>query len=138
LSIGLNLRFAGRYSPDQLSDINGSIDVGVVPSKWEEVFGLVGVEFLQCHVPLITSNLGGMKDYVRNGENGLMFRAGNSADLYEVMNRLVQEPGLIRHLQKGCRPWHTTGELQDRLSSLYTQLLTQRSIANPLCQIYQT
>ena len=46
-------------------------DIAVVPSKWEEPAGLVVIESLEMNVPLITTRVGGIPEYVY-GNNYIM------------------------------------------------------------------
>ena len=49
-------------------------------------------------------DIGGMAESVRDGVDGLYFAAGDARDLARVLRRLLQEPGLIEALARGCRP----------------------------------
>lgn len=82
LHMGLaNVHFLGFKSGQDLRDlIAGSICV-VNPSECFETFGLVLVEsFAQCR-PVIASRMGGMTEVVSDGNDGLLFEAGNMQEL---------------------------------------------------------
>lgn len=53
---------AGPYEREQLPEIFSSSDLVVVPSLWEEVYGLVAREALSYGLPLIVSSAGGLAD----------------------------------------------------------------------------
>ena len=80
-----NVHFLGFKSGQELRGlIAGSICV-VNPSECIETFGLVLVEsFAQCR-PVIASRMGGMTEIVTDGEDGLLFEAGNMQGLAEAM-----------------------------------------------------
>lgn len=48
-----------------------------------ESLGLVGIEAMACGVPVIGSNIGGLKDYIIDGYNGFFFEPGNPVSLKE-------------------------------------------------------
>ena len=68
------------------------VDAIVVPSIWTENSPLVIHEALQAGVPVITADVGGMAEHVRDGSNGLLFRHRDPDDLARAMQRLVDEP----------------------------------------------
>jgi hypothetical protein len=49
---------------------------------------------------VVTSDIGGMAEYVRDGVDGLHFRAGDAGDLARVLGRCLREPGLIEALAR--------------------------------------
>lgn len=52
----------------------------VLPSL-KEGFGLACIEAIQCHVPVIVSNNGGMTEYIKDGINGFLFSPTNFNEL---------------------------------------------------------
>jgi len=76
-----NVKFMGFQTGKKLRNlISGAICV-VNPSECFETFGLVLVEsFAQCR-PVIASRIGGMSEVVSDGEDGLLFEAGNVEEL---------------------------------------------------------
>src|SRR4051794_314870 len=52
----------------------------VVPSRWPEPFGLVGLEAAACGTPAVAFDTGGVRDWLRDGLNGrLVDPAGGAA-----------------------------------------------------------
>ena len=68
-----------------------SADVFVLPSV-HEPFGIVALEAMARGIPLIASNVGGLPDFVKDGENGLLFDPSNPANLVHAFDRLVALP----------------------------------------------
>ncbi|WP_243293144.1 glycosyltransferase [Bacillus sp. FJAT-47783] len=64
----------------KLNAIFNAIDVFCFPTKGESL-GLVGLEAMACGTPVIGSSVGGLLDYIIDGENGLLFKVGSSDDL---------------------------------------------------------
>lgn len=111
------ITFAGPYSGDQASDVFAEMDALVVPSTWYENTPFVVLEAFAAGVPCIASDLGGLSEIVRDGENGLLFPAGNAKALAEAIKRIVTEPGLYEQLQPAPSQGMTAN--YDRFAELY-------------------
>ena len=59
-----NDRGGEPFAPAELDAILDEVDVGLMPSVWEEAYGYAGVEFLAKGIPVIANAIGGMPDYV--------------------------------------------------------------------------
>lgn len=80
------IEFIGEYqNPDIATDVFQHIDSIVVASIWGENSPLVIHEAQACHVPVITADFGGMKEYVHHQVNGLLFEHRNADDLAKQM-----------------------------------------------------
>ena len=81
-----NIHFAGRKEGRDLVDFYKSIDAFVFPSERESL-GLVGLEAMSCGIPVIGSDIGGIKSYLTDGNNGLLFKQGDVEDLKRTLER---------------------------------------------------
>lgn len=70
--------YLGALPQSELPDFFSSIDVFVFPTELQESLGLVGLEAMACSIPVICSDIGGMRGYMRDGFNGFLFPAGDS------------------------------------------------------------
>ena len=75
------LQWVGSYEPFQIKDRMKNIDWVVVPSIWWENSPMVIQEAFACGRPVITSDIGGMKEKITDGVDGLHFQARNPVDL---------------------------------------------------------
>ncbi len=98
------ITFAGPYSGEHTSDVFAEMDALVVPSTWYENTPFVVLEAFAAGVPCIASDLGGLSEIVVDGQNGLLFPAGNAKALAEVIKRIVTEPGLYERLKPATPP----------------------------------
>ena len=78
LNICEHVRFLGKQ--EAIEELMAISDLFVMPSQ-SESFGLAALEAMACHVPVISSNVGGLPELVVDGENGYMSEAGD----YESM-----------------------------------------------------
>ena len=71
--------FAGvRHGKDLVEHLN-KCRVMVIPSVWEEPFGIVALEGIACGCVVVAANVGGLPDAV--GPCGLIFAKGDATDL---------------------------------------------------------
>ncbi|MBS0616196.1 MAG: glycosyltransferase [Verrucomicrobia bacterium] len=115
------IEWKGGYANYQLiEDVFNHVDAIVVPSIWGENSPLVIHEALQCRIPVITANFGGMAEYVKHEYNGLLFEHRNPHDLAQKMERLAHNPELAKEL--GQRGYHLSedGNIPDITSHART------------------
>ena len=74
-----------------------ALDVLVVPSLWEEPFGLVAVEGMARGLPVVATRSGALPELVADGETGLLVER-DAGDLRAAVSRLVADPGLRSEL----------------------------------------
>ncbi|HKH64922.1 MAG TPA: glycosyltransferase family 4 protein [Solirubrobacterales bacterium] len=66
----------------------------VAPSLLPESFGIVALEGAAAGKPVIASDIGGLRDVVRDGETGFLVAPGDVAGLRGAMERLIGDPAL--------------------------------------------
>jgi glycosyltransferase involved in cell wall biosynthesis len=98
-----SVELGGRYGPADLDRLLDGADVGIVPSVWEEAHGFVGIEMLAKGLPLIGSALGGIPEYVRDGETGWLNRSATGAELASLMAAAIEDPAAVERLQRSVR-----------------------------------
>jgi glycosyltransferase involved in cell wall biosynthesis len=75
---------------------------GIVPSIWQEPFGIVVIEALANGRPVIGSNVGGIPDLITDGENGLLVPPDDDKALGAAMQQLIRNPALYQRLARGA------------------------------------
>ena len=101
------------YERENLDTILDGVDVGIIPSIWEEAFGYVGLEMLAKGIPLIANPLGGIVEYAREGETAWLNRSCTGNGIAELMSKLIAEPELVVDMSRRVR---------DRRSELITPM----------------
>ena len=81
------LRFLGVR--DDMEKILRASDIAVVPSLWEEAFGLVAAEASACGVSLVASDIGGLPEVVIDGQSGILVPPGDAEALLNGIERLI-------------------------------------------------
>ncbi len=87
-------RYAGPYNPQQLPEILSGVDVVVLPSMVES-YSMVVREALMLNTPVAAGAVGGILDAIRDGENGWLFDPADEEGLGRLLQKLVDQPGLI-------------------------------------------
>lgn len=88
------------FRPGDLDRILDEVDVGLIPSVWEEAYGYVGIEFLAKGIPLIANAVGGMPDYTREGETGWLNHSCTGAELADRIAHAVDHPDEVAALRE--------------------------------------
>jgi len=96
-----NIVFKGAYNNNNINEVLNEIDVLIVPSIWYENAPLVIQEAFLAGVPVITSDIGGMKELVKNNINGFTFKVGSSEELARLIKKLSNNPTLLNNLESG-------------------------------------
>lgn len=98
-----NVNFMGAFPAEDLSKVFNQIDVLVAPSICYETYSFAVHEALASEVPVITSDLGGMAEQIKSGENGFRFQAGNDKELREKMRKIIDDPTLLNKMKEEIR-----------------------------------
>lgn len=119
-----NIQLRGRYDRDEMADLMAETDWVIVPSIWWENAPLVIQEAFHHQRPVICSGIGGMAEVVRNGIDGLWFRAGDGAHLAEIMTTAT-EPDLWSRMVAGIQPPRSLPESARNHLALYHRLVAE-------------
>ena len=122
-------RHHGAYAPADLPTIMAGLDWVLVPSLWWENAPLVIQEAFRHGRPVICADVGGMAEAVRDGVDGLHFRAGDARSLAETMRRAAGTPGLWERLAANAVPPRTVEAAAVDHLALYRALLAARPAA---------
>lgn len=86
--------------------------VGLLPSIWEEPFGIVLLEAMKCGRPVIASRIGGIVDFVTHGDGGLLVPPGDVVALRDAIQALLTDRPMRE--QMGLAAHRRAMELQAR------------------------
>jgi glycosyltransferase involved in cell wall biosynthesis len=114
--------FPGPFSREELGSVLAGLDVLVVPSRWYENAPGVVFEAFAAGMPVISTDLGGMSEFVRPGKNGLLFALDDAEDLARQLRALIEDNDLLGRLRAGIEPVKTVGEYAGELIELYGTL----------------
>lgn len=114
----------------ELRNRYATADAFVFPSEWEEPFGLVPLEAMACDTPVVATGMGGSSDFLDDGDNCLLFGAGDELALADALRRLAGDEGLRSRLVEGGR--RTAARLGvDSLVSIVAEWHERAAAAGP-------
>jgi glycosyltransferase involved in cell wall biosynthesis len=96
------VHFLGTLEREALGAEYAAARVVAVPSLWKENFALVGPEAMSHGTPVVGSDLGGIREWLRSGENGLAVPAGDPKALAEAVGALLRDPERAAALGAGA------------------------------------
>lgn len=103
LNVSSSVFFKGQLPHSQLPQYLEATNLVVVPSNnYYEGFPRVIMEAWAYKKPVIVSDVGGVKAFVKHGINGLIFKQGDKAGLLHSIQLLLDDKALLALLTKGA------------------------------------
>ncbi len=93
----------------------------VLPSR-HEPFGIAALEALDAEVPLIASAVGGLRDFLTDGRNALLFEDNNAESLLEAYEKveLLRDDLIAGGKVTACE--YNWKNIAEKLTSIYREL----------------
>lgn len=102
LGVNDRVHFVGRLSQEDLICAYRSMDVFAFPStSGAEAFGLAMLEAMSCGVPVVASNLPGVRKVAES--SGLLIQPNDVQNLTQSLNKLIEDPELCRRFAESAR-----------------------------------
>lgn len=97
VELGQKIIFTGYINYENIPDYYQMADIVVAPSMWDEPALLVGIEAISAGKPLITTNAGGIPEYVDQDTAYIISKDGDVINaLAKAIDRLVEDEQLRR------------------------------------------
>ena len=103
MALSDQVQFAGVKRGAALAEALNAHRVMVVPSLWNEPFGVVALEGMACGCVVIGSEGGGLKQAI--GPAGLTFPNGDVAGLAAAIDKALRDP-VVRERCRAAAPAH--------------------------------
>jgi glycogen synthase len=124
LGIQHQVQFLGYVRDDELRKLYKIADIVCIPSLYEP-FGIVALEGMAANVPVVTSDTGGLRDFVAHMVTGVLTYTGDSNSLAWGLLEILRNPDLANRLSQ---------EAFKRVHEIYNW----RVIAKQTSQTYDT
>ncbi len=98
---GVQVEFSGSVPNHDLPALLNRAELFVLPSRYEENPKSL-LEAMACGLPVIGSDVDGIRDVVRHGETGYLCGA-DAASLHDAIRTLLRDAELRRHLGEKAR-----------------------------------
>lgn len=86
------VHFTGWVDPEKIPELVNTASVVVIPSRWQEPFGLVALEAAMMARPVVAMEVGGLPEVVVHGQTGLLVQPENVSSLAEAIIFLLEHP----------------------------------------------
>ncbi len=90
-----------------------------VPSRWLETGPLVVLESLAAGTPVIGSNLGGIAEWLRHEDNGLLVSAEDYQAWADAFRRCASDRGLLSKLRQRVEMRRSMADVAHEMTQLY-------------------
>lgn len=126
--LGLEKRalLMGRISGEQLKTFYNAADLLIMPNikvnEDMEGFGVVALEAASCGLITIASDVDGIKDALRDGQNGFLVQPKDSGSFIERINGLLSTPQIKSRLEKKAKRYIKNYNWE-RIASLYLETI---------------
>jgi glycosyltransferase involved in cell wall biosynthesis len=123
------VHFTGTVSMQELIREYQQADLLVLPSVWQESYGLPVAEAMASGVPVLASRSGGVPELIDDGVTGVLVPQRSLDDLITALRELIADPQRLRNMGRAARTraetlltWKLSAE---RLEQVYHGLLEQ-------------
>lgn len=114
------------YVTDEVRDILfNTCDVFVQPNIKVpgdmEGFGISVIEAASCRIPVIASNLEGLKDAIKDGQNGFLVESGNAEAWVKKINEVLADDNFRKEFGQKARQYVIENYSWEKISKRYLE-----------------
>jgi len=100
LGISENVEFLGNVK--EVQEIIGKTDLFLLPSE-DESFGLAALEAMSCEVPVVASDVGGLKELISHGVDGYLVKIGDVEAIAQYSLKILEDSRLQEKFGRNAR-----------------------------------
>ena len=97
------VNFTGQVPREQMPEILTEHDILVLPSIWQEPLARIAQEAMACGLVVVATTTGGTAELIDDGDNGVLFEAGDAEMLASKIDNLATDRQLRFRLAKSGR-----------------------------------
>lgn len=120
--------FLGHRTREELRVLYEKCGVFVIPSIWPEPFGKVGIEAMSVGRPVIGTDVGGISEWLTDGEVGYLIPPERSDMIAEKIITLFKDPALLTRFSKHARTRAEEFSIElhaTRVIALYSEVIAE-------------
>ena len=130
-TLGDDCYHAGTVDPAHMQEYYSAADLAVVPSEFEEPFGMVAIEAMAAGIPVLAANKGGLREFVIPHETGFLITdTRDYAGFARQMHELLDRPSDLERVRRNARAYveqHHSWDIVSRdLERAYDAVLADR------------
>ena len=94
----------GTVPPGEMQNIYHYADLVVVPSEFEEPFGMVAIEAMAAGVPVMAAKKGGLVEFIEDGKTGIFIRRlDDPVDFAKQLSEVFEDKQLLMEISQNAR-----------------------------------
>ena len=101
-ALGVEGRVVFTGFQERAKEIIADADASVIASPYDS-FSRVALETMQAGTPLVATDVGGIREIVEDGQNGLLVPYGDEQAFADALERVLDDAGLSSTLAEGGR-----------------------------------
>jgi len=126
------VEFIGWVDPQKIPELINTVTAVIVPSRWDEPFGLVALQAAHMARPVVATRVGGLPEVVIHGETGLLVDREDVDALAEAIAFLLANPGIATRIGSSAKiraeDLFNWDRFVNTYDSLYRQLIREDSV----------
>jgi glycosyltransferase involved in cell wall biosynthesis len=95
------IHFAGSYRHEEFREILAPLDLVAIPSLWHENLPTTGLNTVAAGVPVIASDVAGLRELVDDYDAGFTHGPGDASALASVLGQIVEDKELLSRTRAG-------------------------------------
>lgn len=131
LGIRDRVTFTGWQPAERTAELVDAATIVLMPSRWQEPFGLVAAEAAQRGRPVVASRVGGLPEIIVDGATGHLVPPEDSAALAAAITSLLSRPEVVVRQGTAARAraleHFTMDACAAKYAHLYEELLANRT-----------
>jgi glycosyltransferase involved in cell wall biosynthesis len=125
--------FTGWLDRGALAALYEQAAVFALPSAWPEPFGIVGLEAMSAGLPVVATDVGGVRQWLADGETGIAVRPRDPRAFAAALGTLLGDPDMRARMgaaasARAVGEFSLAGHLA-RVLSMYEQARRGREVA---------
>lgn len=121
-----NVKWMGGFPSERAPEVLAGIDLLVVPSLWYENAPVTILEAFREGVPVVASDLGGMKESLSRG-GGVVFERNNDADLARILRLYATDPDAYEELCISVPRVRSDAEMAAETESYFVKVVEEHA-----------
>lgn len=121
------VEYVGWADNDTKDRLLRNADVYIQPSHFES-FGISILEAMSYGIPVIASNIGGIPDFVKNNETGILIKPKDQDGLLNAIKFVIENPNEAIEMGKKAKLIandYTPDKIKHHLTNIYQQIINR-------------
>ena len=129
MGVAHRVDFPGFLPEEELPRVFRVVAVAVFPSLYEP-FGIVALESMVAHVPVIVSDAGGLNEIIMNRDNGMRFKSGDpdmlAAAIVELLGNAELRQQITRNALLSVEEKYRWERIVEQTEAVYRQAVENK------------